>query len=60
MKVVVDLAAELIGDEAKAKSSLRTPSTYLGGETPAAMLDTEIGTELVVQSLYAIAYGGVA
>lgn len=55
-----DLAAELIGDDAKAKSWLRTPSAYLGGEAPIAMLDSEVGTELVVQSLYAIAYGGVA
>jgi putative toxin-antitoxin system antitoxin component (TIGR02293 family) len=57
---VADLATELIGDEDKAKSWLRTPSTYLGDEAPVAMLDTEIGTELVVESLYAIAYGGVA
>jgi len=55
-----DLAVELIGDDAKAKSWLRTPSAYLGGEAPIAMLDTEVGTELVVQSLYAIAHGGVA
>ncbi|MBV8369686.1 MAG: DUF2384 domain-containing protein [Candidatus Eremiobacteraeota bacterium] len=57
---VADLATELIGDEGKAKSWLRTPSTYLGGETPVGMLDTEIGTELVLESLYAIGYGGVA
>lgn len=57
---VADLATELIGDEGKAKSWLRTPSTYLGGEAPVGMLDTEVGTELVVESLYAIAYGGVA
>ncbi len=57
---IADLAIELIGDEAKATAWLRTPSTYLGGETPVAMLDTEVGSDLVVESLYAIAYGGVA
>lgn len=57
---IADLAIELIGEEARAVSWLRAPSTYLGGETPVAMLDTEIGTNLVIESLYAIAYGGVA
>jgi putative toxin-antitoxin system antitoxin component (TIGR02293 family) len=57
---IADLATELIGDGQKAKSWLRTPSTYLGGVTPVSLLDTEVGTEVVVESLYAIAYGGVA
>jgi putative toxin-antitoxin system antitoxin component (TIGR02293 family) len=57
---VADLATQLIGDEDRAVRWLRTPSAYLGGETPLAMLDTEIGTDLVGESLYAIAYGGVA
>ena len=57
---VAVLATELIGDERKAKSWLRTPNAFLGGETPISMVDTEIGTDLVVESLYAIAYGGVA
>lgn len=57
---IADLAVELIGDEEKATAWLRTPNTYLGGETPVAMLDSEIGTEYVTQSLYTIAYGGVA
>jgi putative toxin-antitoxin system antitoxin component (TIGR02293 family) len=57
---IADLATELIGDADKAKSWLQTPSTYLGAETPIGMLDTEVGTELVVESLYAIAYGGAA
>ena len=57
---VADLAIEMIGDESRAKSWLRTPSAYLGGETPISMLDTEVGTDLVVESLYAIGYGGVA
>jgi putative toxin-antitoxin system antitoxin component (TIGR02293 family) len=57
---IADLATELIGDERKAAQWLRTLNTYLGGESPVDMLDTEIGTDLVVESLYAIAYGGVA
>lgn len=57
---VADLASDLIGDEDRAVRWLRTPNAYLGGETPLAMLDTEIGTDLVGESLYAIAYGGVA
>jgi putative toxin-antitoxin system antitoxin component (TIGR02293 family) len=57
---VTNLATETIGNEARATSWLRTQSPYLGGETPVRMLETEIGTELVVASLYAIAYGGVA
>ncbi|HEX3466530.1 MAG TPA: MbcA/ParS/Xre antitoxin family protein [Candidatus Elarobacter sp.] len=54
------LAIELIGDETKALDWLRTPSTYLGGKAPIMMLDTDGGWELVTQSLYVIAYGGVA
>ena len=57
---IADLAIELIGDEQKAIAWLRVPSVYLGGETPVAMLDTEVGTDAVIESLYAIAYGGVA
>lgn len=57
---IADLATESIGDAAKAKRWLRVPNTYLGGETPIGMLDTEVGAELVMQSLAAIAYGGVA
>ena len=57
---IADLAVELIGDREKARSWLKTPHRYLGGESPIAMLETEVGTELTVQSLYAIAYGGTA
>ena len=57
---IYDLAVELIGDDAKAAHWLRTPHRYLGNETPLTMLETEVGTYAVEQSLYAIAYGGVA
>lgn len=57
---IADLAIELIGDETNAVAWLRLPNAYLGGEAPVAVLDTEVGTDLVMESLYAIAYGGVA
>lgn len=57
---VADLAVEMIGDHDKAKTWLQRPTTYLGGKTPIEMLETEIGTDLVMESLYAIAYGGIA
>ena len=57
---VADLATELIGDAVRARGWLKTPHRYLGDQTPIAMLDTEIGTDLVIESLYAVAYGGVA
>ena len=53
------LAIKMIGDENRAESWLRAPCTYLGNETPISMLDTEAGVDLVVESLYAIGYGGV-
>lgn len=54
------LAARLIGTHEKALAWLRAPNRYLGGTTPLEMLETEVGTQAVVQSLYSIAYGGVA
>jgi uncharacterized protein (DUF2384 family) len=54
------LAIELIGDESKAIAWLTAPSAYLGGETPFAMLDTDGGANRVIESLYAIAHGGIA
>jgi putative toxin-antitoxin system antitoxin component (TIGR02293 family) len=57
---VADLAVELLGDTDRAKAWLKSPHPYLGGEAPVAMIETEIGTDLVIESLYAIAYGAVA
>jgi putative toxin-antitoxin system antitoxin component (TIGR02293 family) len=56
---ITDLATKMLGDSTRAKKWLRTPSRYLGGKTPLAMLATEVGTHLVEQSLYAIGYGSV-
>jgi len=57
---VADLAVALLGDAERAKAWIKSPHRYLGGETPVIMIETEIGTDLVIESLYAIAYGGVA
>lgn len=57
---VADLAVELLGDTERAKAWLKSSHQYFGGETPVSMIETEIGTDLVIESLYAIAYGGVA
>ncbi len=54
------LAARLVGTHEKALAWLRAPNRHLGGVTPLEMLETEVGTHAVVQSLYSIAYGGVA
>lgn len=57
---IADLAAELIGDPIRAKAWMKKRHPFLGDETPITMLDTEVGADLVVESLYAIAYGGAA
>lgn len=54
------LAARLIGSHEKALAWLRAANRYLGNVTPLQMLETEVGTQAVVQSLYSIAYGGIA
>jgi putative toxin-antitoxin system antitoxin component (TIGR02293 family) len=57
---IADLAAELIGDADRAKAWMKKRHAFLGNEAPITMLDTEVGADLVVESLYAIAYGGTA
>lgn len=54
------LATRYVGDAAKALVWLRMPNHYLGEATPIEMIQTEDGTQAVVQSLVSIAYGGVA
>lgn len=54
------LASRYIGDSAKALTWLRSSNRYLGEATPLEMMQTEDGTQAVVQSLVSIAYGGVA
>ena len=57
---IADLATATIGDDEKAARWLVSASAYLGQRTPLEMLDTELSTTYVEQSLAAIAYGGVA
>ena len=54
------LATRYLGDASKGLSWLRAPNRYLGEATPLEMVQTEDGTQAVVQSLVSIAYGGVA
>lgn len=60
LAAVTVLADRLIGRRDLALAWLRAPNQYLGGITPLEMLESEAGTSAVVQSLYAIAYGGIA
>jgi putative toxin-antitoxin system antitoxin component (TIGR02293 family) len=57
---VADCAAELIGDTERAIRWLKQSHHSLGGRNAISLLDTEIGTDLVIESLFAIASGGVA
>jgi uncharacterized protein (DUF2384 family) len=57
---VTDLAVELLGDAERAKRWLGTRHPYLGNETPRSAVQTQLGRDLAVESLYAIAYGGIA
>lgn len=54
------LATRYVGDSAKGLTWLRAPNHYLGEATPIEMMQTEDGTQAVVQSLVSIAYGGAA
>ena len=56
---IFDLATKMLGDARTVKRWIRTRSQYLGNKTPLEMLQTEIGTRAVEQSLYAIGYGGI-
>jgi putative toxin-antitoxin system antitoxin component (TIGR02293 family) len=56
---ISELASIMIGGADKAKRWLRSPSMFLGGQTPLAMIATDDGARLVEQSLYAIGYGSV-
>ncbi len=60
LAAVTVLAERLVGRRDVALSWLRAPNQYLGGIAPLAMLESEAGTSAVVQSLFTIAYGGVA
>lgn len=56
--IVATLAADVLGSEANAKQWLTSSNTALGMAEPLALLDTEIGANLVRQALHAIEWGG--
>ena len=50
-------AIDVLGSREKAKVWLRSPIPSLGGSTPASMLDTEVGTQAVLEVLTRIEHG---
>jgi len=48
-----------IGDEDKARRWIEVPHPFLGGNMPLELIGTSEGEELVLQSLMAIAHGGL-
>jgi len=57
---VLTLAEESVGDRWRTLAWLRTPNPALGLVTPLRAMETESGRMWVMQSLGAIAYGGVS
>ena len=57
---IVALAGEFLGDHARAIRWLKRPNRALGGISPMAVLDTELGARQVENILGRIAYGGVS
>lgn len=50
-------AIDVFGDEELARRWLRTPVQALGGDTPASLLDTDVGAEAVLDVLTRIEHG---
>ena len=57
---IVALANEFLGDHERATRWLKHPNRALGGISPVAALDTELGARQVENILGRIAYGGVS
>jgi putative toxin-antitoxin system antitoxin component (TIGR02293 family) len=57
---IVALADEFLGDHEKAIRWLKRPNRALGGISPVAALDTELGARQVENILGRIAYGGIS
>lgn len=57
---VLSRALEVLEDEDAAKGWLNQANRSLGGEIPLALLDTEVGYELVLDTLGRIEYGVVS
>jgi putative toxin-antitoxin system antitoxin component (TIGR02293 family) len=56
---ILALGERLFGSLERLLHWMRAPNRYLGDEVPMHALQTEFGRDHVVQSMYAIAYGGV-
>lgn len=54
---ILDLASDVLGEQAKGARWLTSSSRALGGEVPLRMLDTDIGTQRVQQELHQIEFG---
>lgn len=54
---ILDLATDVLGEQAKGAHWLTSRSRALGGEVPLHMLDTDMGTQRVQQELYQIEFG---
>lgn len=57
---VAVLAEDVFEDNAVASSWMSTPNDALGGKTPLALCETELGARQVRRVLHAIEWGGVA
>lgn len=57
---IVALADEFLGDHERAIHWLKRPNRALGGISPVAALDTELGARQVENVLGRIAYGGIS
>lgn len=57
---VLERALQVLEDEEAAKTWLTRANRSLGGEVPLALLDTEVGYELVLDTLGRIEYGVVS
>ncbi len=53
-------ATEILGSREKASRWLQKPNRALGGDVPLRMLDTDIGTNAVLEELARIDYGVIA
>ena len=54
---IISFTVEVLGDLEKTRKWLKHPNIELGGETPLALLDTDIGVGLVEDVLNRIKYG---
>jgi putative toxin-antitoxin system antitoxin component (TIGR02293 family) len=54
---ILDLAADVLGEQGKGALWLTSKSRALGGEVPLHLLDTDMGTQRVQQELHQIEFG---